>query len=165
MCSARSPTDLGWMWQQTIFQHHHLREQPQEPDPVHLVSTDLATHTGAQEDSAIYSSIMDSLAASLLDHIRMEHRTKIVQEQMKIMSKALRNGMSSAVAVRTAVASGWPCGQGQNCTFHWSQPGGTKCLRIWWQDLRNSRTTFIAQRPYHALQDPWEDSTQVSCSA
>ena len=46
--------------------------------------------------AAIYSSVTDSLVASLLEHIPKGNRTKIVQEQLKI--KASRKGVCSAVA-------------------------------------------------------------------
>ena len=49
--------------------------------------------------AAAYSFITDSLVASLLKHIPEENRTKIIQEQDKIMAKASRKGVVSSVAV------------------------------------------------------------------
>ena len=49
--------------------------------------------------AAVYSSITNSLVASLLEHIPEENRTKNIQEQVKIMAEASRKGVVSAVAV------------------------------------------------------------------
>ena len=48
--------------------------------------------------AAIYCSIMDLLVALLLEQIPDDKKCKVVMEQIKIMAKALRKGLTSAVA-------------------------------------------------------------------
>ena len=90
----------------------------------YMVSVQTQLHTEElMRRAAIYSSVTDSLVASLLEHIPKGNRTKIVQEQLKI--KASRKGVCSAVAaasnpqllrrdvtLRKPHAPGWPWGQG-----------------------------------------------------
>ena len=79
------------------------------PSPPSLGSATGATQKTAQyiisfqteelmRQAAVYSSITDSLVASLLEHIPEENRTKIIQEQVKIMAKASRKGVVWVVA-------------------------------------------------------------------
>ena len=59
--------------------------------------------------AVVYSSIAESLVASLLEHIPKENRTKIIQEQVRIMAKASRKGVevaSNLQLIRRDVALG-----------------------------------------------------------
>ena len=47
--------------------------------------------------AAIYRSITDSLVASILEDIPKEHRTKIVQEKVRILHKSSNKAVSAAV--------------------------------------------------------------------
>ena len=63
------------------------------------ISSQMLLHTEElMRRAAIYSSITDSFMTSQLEYIPNENKTKIVQEQVKIMAKASRKGVSSAVA-------------------------------------------------------------------
>ena len=97
---------LGW-------EHYRLRMQDMAdylPSSPSLWSATGATQKTTQytissqteelmRQAAVYSSITDSLVASLLEHIPEENRTKIIQEEVKIMAKASRKGVVWVVAV------------------------------------------------------------------
>ena len=95
----KSITDCKSTSLRTINHHRLFGTGAKDKVTQYTMSSQNVLHTEElMRRVAIYSSIIDSLVASILEHIPKEHRTKIVQEQVRILHKSSNKAVSAAVA-------------------------------------------------------------------